>query len=112
MSDKLSKNMVLLWTNPNIGAAFGAQTISLDLSKYNYVLVTATFSNAEQRVMSSVIVPTSGGAFRFHDTDTNSAAIWRNGSVSASGITFEAGKFRTDNNNLLCIPYQIFGLKV
>lgn len=37
----INSNSVLLWTNPNPSASFGAQTISLDLSKYKFIEVYA-----------------------------------------------------------------------
>lgn len=109
----------LLWTNPNPTAAFGAQTVTIDLTAYNGVIIKFRKSNT---VSYSIYVP------KITITSDNCPAVanpvgtsWReNGAsyrlvtaISDSGITFSRGGFAdgTAFNDNVLKPLQIYGVK-
>ena len=113
-----SKGAELLWTNPNSLATFAAQTISLDLSKYKYILISCIYSASS--LISTIVlqpIPSKSGA--------NNGDIWpkalstlsgsatyasRAITVTTSGVTFENSLIYTGAvNNTVCIPYKIYG---
>lgn len=100
-----------LWTNPDSSSSFGAQTISLDLNDYEFViiyfeapiiiqifLVGASADNLAAPVLSSI---------RF-----------RNIQATKTGIIFGEGQYKTSftddtstTDNTLLIPKIIYGVK-
>lgn len=121
----LPKPMMLLWTFD--GNTFAAQTVELDLSEYDMVLIRV---HAEPR----------GGAYpnigddvfcrvgesrrlicnaQYFHTNASSSSYWlsRLATVTTTGITFskEYSINITNNarssNNTFCIPYEIYGIK-
>lgn len=105
--------MKLLWTNPNPRNSFNAQTISLDLSGYRFVMVSGavpTFNYQLDYVICEVGQLVNLFAF------TNSRHM-RQVTVSATGVTFGQGMKATnmtettsaDNNTM--IPQKIWGIK-
>lgn len=111
-------NMTLLWTNPTPTAQFNPQTIRLDLSGYDGVVVTGRIN----------IETNEGGVPSImFDSDVRTQMIfasgymirWRYASWNASGVTFEQGKTDTYNSgtggttdNKWAIPTKIFGIKL
>ena len=109
----------LLWTNPSPTAAFGAQTVSIDLTAYKGVIIKFRKNDT---VSYYIYVP------KTTITSNNSPAVvepgsnyWRPSSasvrivtaISNSGITFARGRWGDDsgyNDNLL-IPQKIYGVK-
>lgn len=108
--------MKLLWTNPNPGAAsFNEQIISLDLSPYDFLIVSAAYdsTNATQY----------GGTLLSKGTVGRNNAIIaignfisrRSYTADASGISFNSAVVVSTYgsqqvNNGVCIPIEIYGV--
>ena len=114
----------LLWTNPNPLATFAAQTISLDLSKYDLIEihVYCSVQSGRQKLVSQSIEIGVPGAFIGVSvlgtaTDTTTL-IQRMYSSSTTGVTFAEGTYRAITANTLSnaadvyVPYTIYGIKL
>lgn len=106
--------MDLLWTNSAPTRAFASQTISLDLTDYNYVYIIVKATTGEA-YYSSFIVEV-GGAEQLICVATTYLRK-RNASVTASGVTFDGGYNQSsvsawEGNTSSAIPYQIYGIKL
>jgi hypothetical protein len=110
----------LLWTNPNPTAEFVAQTISLDLSRYDAVAVEysmITTSNYHKTVevplKHGTTIPIMG-EFVF-GTGGKIAAFYRTGQVSDTGFSFSNGYQSTpstDAQDQKCsVPCKIYGIR-
>lgn len=105
--------MDLLWTNPNPSASFSPQTISLDLSEYDMVMVSAYAAGPGADSFAFSFIGRNGHLFGQANT-----RHYRNFYVSASGVAFEAGYSADANvgvasvNNATQIPQNIYGIKL
>lgn len=108
---KSSSGMELLWTNPNPSSDFGQQTVSLDLSNYELIIVIA--DNYSSPAMATV-----GGDGNL--LTTNYAGNHRIGqrkfTVSTTGVSFENAYYSYANengsvNNGMVKPQRIYGIK-
>lgn len=113
-----------IWSNPNTSVAFPAQTINLDLSKYDYVEVEIT----DNITSDSGGIDTKGTAIKqitigkrsrlSVDTLYDSWLSFRTVVVNNNGVTFEGGGYQYLNNterandNRYCIPINIYGVKI
>lgn len=101
---------ILLWTNPNPSASFAAQTISLDLSDYKYVILTVISGTGyDYTPRASSILPVL-------DDYQEEMGVAAAGTRSARfviarpmGITFSTSNASSGNN--FTIPYKIYGVK-
>ena len=102
----------LLWTNPNPTAAFGAQTISLDLSSYESVLIETLscfggdLNDGRPNAINFVSVGHSSGLADSGSNDMRSI------SVTTSSITFGNARYGQWDDNGCVIPYKIYGSKM
>lgn len=118
----------LLWTNASPSSAFGAQTVSLDLSGYDQVLIkvrfgtsSGMFENAYMKHLCDIGETTTIYAFNVPNTSSRNMGLIvavRNANISSSGIVFSAGLTKAANitgnpstDNSACIPYAIYGIK-
>ena len=107
----------LLWTNPNPTSSFSAQTISLDLSKYDAVEVVFK-RYTSQAIYSTQTLLEKGIKFAL-GTTTDETFRYRTCSFSNSGVTFDTPQYMpsygswnpTATNNNCEIPYKIYGIK-
>lgn len=113
----------LLWTNPSplSTSGFPAQTLSLDLSKYEGVLIESLVNTNStlDGFRMPVYVPkdgvqkyVEGGQLKVVPPASNFVATIyaRLVTVTDSGITFSIGYAGATTGNALCIPYRIYGL--
>lgn len=114
----------LLWTNTTATASFAAQTVSLDLSYYDYVEVWLfQGATADALLPNPLMIPI--GEFRniillhsINAAGTNENTGARLVTVSSSGVTFgnyayknrRSGGTQTTSNNF-AIPQWIYGVK-
>ena len=99
----------LLWTNPSPSSAFSNQTVSIDLSNYDAVLILVKHGTAQSADTSYdnyhcvyyTPVGTTGAALSA-PTQSN----YRTYNVSTSGV-----QFATASNTSASIPCKIWGLK-
>ena len=107
----------LLWTNPNPTSAFAAQTISLDLSKYDAVEVVFKRYNTV-KIYSTQRLFEKGANYTL-GTTTDETFRYRLCSFNNSGVTFGTPLYMpsygtwkpTTASNACDIPYKIYGIK-
>ena len=82
--------MKLLWENPDTSADFAAQTITIDLTNYDAVLVQCGTSDGQ--INDESTIPTGGSARMQYAgyTSANSRIYFREISTTESGVTFGA----------------------
>ena len=107
----------LLWTNPNPTSSFSAQTISLDLSKYDQVEIVFKQTAGSTALLTTKSMVGMNGkmlAYGYSDARELDARAYE---VTTSGIKFNAGYWilvsdstGTANANY-CTPYKIYGIK-
>ena len=108
--------LVRLWTNSKPTSSFAAQTVSLTLSGYDYVLVCATWDiNNPHRTLPCHIAQVGGsydGGYMGGRNPSNDSFVGRSIDVTTSGITFAGGYKGTTSDNKVCIPFAIFGINI
>lgn len=105
--------MTLLWTNTSTEATFGPQTVNLDLSSYDSVII-----DFRATVPSQIIPVGMSLAVTFSSISTSNAAyVYERGvSVSNTGVVFDAGYLHSAGSakvadNRLIQPHRIYGIK-
>lgn len=106
-------SMTLLWTNTGTGSSFGASTIPLDLTDYDYVIVmAATYPG----IYPPVVMCPVGGTGRLIYVDGYQEH--RPFTVATNGITFDNAKYTTtygtsnlNTANNYLVPIKIWGVK-
>lgn len=102
----------LLWTNASPTSEFASQTISLDVSKYKYFLISVKNSiNSNTETYMNVVLKNVKN--RIIGVDTLGIVVRTDTYVTGSGIFFSNGypiNSESINNNY-AIPYQIYGVK-
>lgn len=106
----------LLWTNTNIHAAFPAQTISLNLSDYDAVLIKMTLNNTSQyesTTSEGTSICFKGRASASYNGIINNQTfnMERLAVVSNSGIEFSTGYANMGTGDQYAVPLQIWGIK-
>ena len=118
----------LLWSNPSPTAEFGGQSVSCNLSNYDYIYIRfATSTTATQQandvlydiekinVSSSSVPFVFGGMLSFMVSSSTSMRIRPLRIVNRSNVTFYAGRLVESSsssiNNRYCIPLEIYGVK-
>lgn len=109
--------MKLLWTNPSPNAAFAAQTVSINLSDYDYIKVFFNLYNDSNKGMLSTDA-------LINETEYNNANyigyVWpgsaatryhRKFYATSTGVQFEVGIGNGSAANNCMIPYKIYGIK-
>lgn len=106
--------MTPLWNNPSPTAAFAAQTVSLDLSGYDAVIilcVTDRTTSPLRHFMSNIML-----------VDGNNWSLWGVGGASTytynrmvdvltTGLTFSTGYRNGSASTDRCVPITIYGIR-
>lgn len=109
---KLGIEIKKMWSNASSTSKFGSQTISIDLSGYDYVFVRWRWSISDpDMIMSPIKVGTESllfGVANYRQT--------RDVTVKTSGLTFGAGANALYNaslspNSEIAIPVEIYAVK-
>lgn len=100
----------LLWTNASPTSSFAAQTVSLDLSGYDAVLVTSCLATTATNQDNAMLVMV-GDSARLCGTDNANNAFNRDLTVLSSGVQFYTGQTGTSSQNGSRIPLKIYGVK-
>ena len=108
----------LLWTNPDPRGYFYAQTISLDLSKYDAVEILFKQDNNQSTTMTQKTLVGKDSKLMTYGGENYPVEInARKLSTSSTGVYFYNG-FRTSLGSTSgsqssghCVPYQIYGIK-
>lgn len=110
-------DMDLLWENADPTSAFTAQTISLDLSGYQSVIIKFILDNAYSSY-SNVVTYTlgmvdtySGIVLMSLTTSGSSREHYRQYTISSSGVAFLGGYRSSDARNSVFVPIEIYGIR-
>lgn len=114
------EKMKLLWENASPASGFDAQTISLDLSEYQFVLIyfdTHATTGTFKGYYSSTIAKVGKPGLQCNNGEAGTYIITRAFAVTTNGIEFTlafyaktyAGELKNTPNCL--VPYQIYGIK-
>lgn len=100
-----------LWTNASLGSEFPAQTIKVDLSSYQFVIISFKLGSGFE-VMSISKVGTNGmiGSPNENVNATNANYV-RRYIVSKDNINFGDGYFNSKVYNIYTKPVEIYGVK-
>ena len=113
-------SMKSLWINASPTSDFATQTISLNLSGYEYVLVRYLYSTDYQSLNQIAIVKVGGDAYLTFTgvASTNIYLSQRTISVGSDSVVFGAPVYKTyastskpTANNKYCIPVEIIGIR-
>jgi len=108
----------LLWTNPSPTTAFSAQTISLDLSKYDGVIIKCAWFITDLQLQYQLFnyVPKDSIAHNiasFLDYSTTNFYRGRFATVTDNGVTFSNAGYPistlANTDNRYVIPTEIYG---
>ena len=107
--------MDLLWTNSSPTSDFSAQTVELDLSDYDAVLVT--FKWGKDSANPSINVVALVGVGLGIASSVYNSRVYREFTPTATGIQFAAGAYGSSvsasmaTGNGSAVPYQIYGIR-
>lgn len=110
----IGANWTLLWQNASPGSSFAAQTISLDLSNYQFVYITFGRSDAAAENIAQVML--KGNTYRNTYAILSGSRTYVRSRVCTpndTGIVFEAGIEESSGatHNEYFIPRKIFGIR-
>jgi len=102
----------LLWTNASNMSTFAAQTIAIDLSDYDSVILYYRMANttANHGVLSTIYPVSAGDCAIFGGYNSNTTGM-RPFVISQTGLAFSNGTYGGNGNNDILIPYSIYGIK-
>lgn len=103
----------LLWTNPSPTSTFAAQTLSIDLSDYSFLIIKSTRSNGSTFYVSSLVEVGGGTTTILGGAESGLTLVGRNVSATSTGITFSTGYLNGNSgtNTAWCIPVSIYGIR-
>lgn len=102
-----------LWINTSVATAFGAQTISVDLSPYKYIeLVYYRYPSTTTPMFRIFAKVGDISQLNYCDYDSGSVRAWiREFQVKSTGIEFKIATINGTTNNSGLIPGKIIGHK-
>lgn len=107
--------MDLLWENATSGDPFAAQTLSLGLSAYDYVVVAISqFGNASNGIcVFYVLIPDNTVICTVSNLPENASTLsMRKYKWSGDDLIIYDGYFGTSVNQSRCNPLKIYGVKL
>lgn len=102
--------MSLLWTNPSSNTQFVAQTLNIDFSMYNMVLLIFKWT-AEQNYTGSTIIPKGYGGYVGAPYNWQTRFQRLITSFTDTSIVFGNGILGTSVDETKCIPMYIYGIQ-
>ena len=102
----------LLWTNPSPTASFTAQTVTVDLSAYEWAMIEFKATRDADYVDVQIFEVGSAGRLqaiasgmsrRVYESSTSSIVFNAGYNLAANGTSFAT-------SNTVCVPYKIYGL--
>lgn len=110
--------LTLLWENPNPGASFAAQDITLASDDYDFLLLICRFSLTYDRELSFIVEKGKNEFINTGSTGSGGAiGIWRDFNrvndtkYSVSNAYYAMGATAQTNNDTNLIPQRIYGFK-
>lgn len=109
--DAKQGRLTLLWTNASPGSSFAAQTVSLDLTAYDFVVIflstsTSTAGQARMADNGRTVKGYGGYLGTAFKSDNYTRDIL---GVSDSGVTFAGGYINATTGDQYAIPRYIYG---
>ncbi len=108
----------LLWENPSPLANFPAQKVSVPVSDYDFIVISAITGPGEQSVAAPVVwkvglnlIPGLEKVSGYLVGNANSQR-YRSFTVQNDGVTFEIGHSLGTTVEGICIPTYIIGVKI
>ena len=110
---KVTAPLTLLWTNSSPTSTFAAQTISLDLTNYDAILVKCRATTSAGQYFSQFCfkgetVNASVSSKSYSGTNVYSRGV----QCTNSGVTFTNGYSGSTSGTGNAIPVQIYGLTI
>lgn len=108
-----------LWRNSSLSSSFAAQTIELDLSPYEYVIILGYSDINNRRMIPAMMIhtPSATGGYMGGVSASGCDVFSRTvAEITSTGIRF-AGAYISKNgaagttDNKYCVPYRIIGVK-
>lgn len=103
-------SMRLVWTNPSPTSAFAAQLLSLDLGRYDAVLIYLkqdTSSSYGAFCFAAMNVPTT----IFTKGHQNATMYGRYITATGAGIDFSTGYSGSSTGTSYAVPVYVYGIK-
>ena len=106
-----------LWTNPNPTASFAAQTVSLDLSGYDFVAIVTRYGPSDSesgqwgRAVTILKVGWPTSKMLCYRGDEAVSMGHRCATVSSTGVSFAVGYENSTQSTTRAIPTHIYGIK-
>ena len=110
-----SSLLTLLWDNPSPDNSFAAQTISIDLSAYDWFAVRAKHSNSTPRDLPLFIFSVDEtGKYLFSVAGDTNRVGSRSITYDLANMTLaiSGGYYNGAANNSSVIPLEIYGVKL
>ena len=102
--------MERVWQNASPTSEFAAQTISLDLFEYDFIMVLYMHRVTLQATLSSTLK--KGQLGNLISVTSDNFTGYRSVTFTDSGVTFDKCIYsKTNPNNSFCVPYEIYGIK-
>lgn len=108
LSDGL--HMKLLWENASKTSTFGEQTINIDLSEYDFVMIEFGSNSDINESHNDFIRVGCNSALRLTGGWSNKAGH-RNVTCSASSVYFNICYYGSSEDNSNMVPFRIYGIK-
>lgn len=105
--------MSLLWTNPSPASSFAAQTVSLDLSGYDAVVIFCrdfATSDSQSAIGSTWVLKGTTGSCIMASRASSSTGK-RMATVSNTGIDFTYNGYNGNSDNARNVPLYIYGVR-
>lgn len=108
-----TSTLELLWTNPNPSSNFSAQTVSLDLTNYDLIVIESSTTTTSSRLFMTLC--RNGTAAQLQRIGTNYLYI-RSLDITNAGVSFETGQRiqalsgTWASNSGYIIPQKIYGV--
>lgn len=101
----------LLWTNASPNSSFAPQTVSINLSGYNFVMIEYyDFETTDTWRALHHAICIVGGNFTLLFGWNNNRNGTRSGSISSSGVYFNGCSYNSAANNARGVPVRIYGI--
>lgn len=101
-----------LWENASPDSAFAAQTLSVDWTPYDFILILySQLTSWPDRDASTIASTASEGAVLSGVWGSEGTAMHRLCEFVTGGIAFNAAYYNTKVNNDACVPRFIYGIK-
>lgn len=110
--DHVHPAFVELWANPNPSSNFSEQTIPLDLSAWNWIMITAHNTTAGSAETAHFVQVGKSTVLSVPNVEGTQYFYKRVATVSSTGVTFAQGYRNTTGNAgaNYCIPSAIYGV--